>query len=47
MQEAERKAIKRALDLHAGRRNDAAKSLGIHRTLLYKKMKALGIEINQ
>ena len=45
MRNAERKAIKQALELHAGNRTQSAKSLGIHRTLLYKKMKALGITL--
>jgi transcriptional regulator with PAS, ATPase and Fis domain len=44
LQNAERKAIKEALARQAGNRNLTADSLGIHRTLLYKKMKALGIE---
>ncbi len=43
LQSAERKAIRQALEVHAGNRIQTAESLGIHRTLLYKKMKALGI----
>lgn len=43
LQKAEIKAIKEALKHHSGNRTLTAKSLGLHRTLLYKKMKALGI----
>lgn len=44
LQAAERKAIKETLELFSGNRNLTAENLGIHRTLLYKKMKALSIE---
>lgn len=44
LQNAERKAICGALEAYNGNRNFTAESLGIHRTLLYKKMKALGID---
>lgn len=43
LKNAEMRAIKQALEVHAGNRILTAKSLGIHRTLLYKKMKALGV----
>lgn len=44
LQNAEKKVIKKALEQYSGNRNLTAKNLGIHRTLLYKKMKALGID---
>ncbi len=43
LRNAERKAIREALEAHGGNRNSTSDSLGIHRTLLYKKMKALDI----
>lgn len=44
LQQVEKRAILEALGRHVGNRNKTAESLGIHRTLLYKKMKAHGIE---
>ncbi|MFH1117648.1 MAG: sigma 54-interacting transcriptional regulator [Pseudomonadota bacterium] len=41
---AERRAIRRALDLTGGNRSEAARLLGIHRTGLYQKMRQLGME---
>lgn len=43
LKNAEKKAIIQALNRHAGNRNLTADNLGIHRTLLYKKMKSLAI----
>lgn len=43
LQNAEKRVIRKALKQYHGNRNLTAKNLGIHRTLLYKKMKALGI----
>jgi two-component system NtrC family response regulator len=40
----ERTMIERALDACAGNRAEAARRLGIHRQLLYKKLKQFGIE---
>jgi two-component system NtrC family response regulator len=40
----ERTMIRRALQACAGNRAEAARRLGIHRQLLYKKIKQLGIE---
>jgi transcriptional regulator with PAS, ATPase and Fis domain len=42
---AEKSAILRALEETANNKTRAAELLGIHRTLLYKKMKKLGIEL--
>jgi DNA-binding NtrC family response regulator len=41
---AERNAIESALQTAKGNRALAARTLGIHRTALYKKMKRLGME---
>lgn len=43
MQNIEKGVIQKTLEQYGGNRNLTAKSLGIHRTLLYKKMKALGV----
>lgn len=40
----ERSMIQRALEVCAGNRAEAARRLGIHRQLLYKKLKQLGLE---
>ncbi|WOH53264.1 helix-turn-helix domain-containing protein [Bradyrhizobium sp. sBnM-33] len=40
----ERAMILRALEACAGNRAEAARRLGIHRQLLYKKLKQLGLE---
>jgi DNA-binding NtrC family response regulator len=40
----ERTMIERALDACAGNRAEAARRLGIHRQLLYKKLKQFGLE---
>ncbi len=40
---AEIKAIRQALELHEGHREKTAKTLGIHKTTLIRKMKKLGI----
>jgi DNA-binding NtrC family response regulator len=40
----ERTMIQRALDACAGNRAEAARRLGIHRQLLYKKLKQFGME---
>jgi DNA-binding NtrC family response regulator len=40
----ERTMIQRALDAAAGNRTEAARRLGIHRQLLYKKLKQFGFE---
>ena len=44
--EAEKEAILKALDQTANNKAKAASLLGIHRTLLYKKMKKLGIGLD-
>ena len=41
----ELETIKGALDKTQGNKTDAADLLGIHRTLLYKKMKKLGLDV--
>lgn len=41
---AEKDAILAALDASGGNKSNAARILGIHRTLLYKKIKKLGID---
>ena len=46
LQDAERKAIKQVLNLSGWNKTLTAKRLGIHRTLLYKKMIKLGITLN-
>jgi two-component system NtrC family response regulator len=40
----ERTMIQRALEACAGNRAEAARRLGIHRQLLYKKLRQFGIE---
>ncbi len=44
---AERRAIRRALDLTGGNRTEAARLLGIHRTGLYQKMRQHGLDSRQ
>lgn len=44
---AERRAIRRALEITGGNRTEAARLLGIHRTGLYQKMRRLGLETRQ
>lgn len=44
VEKAELDTIKAALDKSKGNKTNAAELLGIHRTLLYKKMKKLGLE---
>ncbi|MEL6741191.1 MAG: helix-turn-helix domain-containing protein, partial [Planctomycetota bacterium] len=46
LREAERGAILRALESCAWNRQQSAEVLGINRTTLYKKIKALGIELD-
>lgn len=41
----ERQAIQRALEANGGNRQAAARELGMHKTTLYRKLKALGIEL--
>lgn len=43
----EREIIRKALKNHQGNKVKAAKALGIHRTALYKKMKKLGIAVQE
>ena len=43
---AEKDALLRALDITGNNKNKASKILGIHRTLLYKKMKKYNIPLN-
>jgi DNA-binding NtrC family response regulator len=43
---AEKEAVKQALDSAGYNKSRAARLLGIHRTLLYKKMKKYGIPMN-
>jgi len=42
----EQKTIRQALDLSRGNKSLAARQLGIHRTLLYKKMKRHGLQVS-
>ena len=44
VEEAEREIILGALDAHADNVSDTARSLGLERSHLYKKMRALGIK---
>ncbi|OGV66185.1 MAG: hypothetical protein A3K19_19445 [Lentisphaerae bacterium RIFOXYB12_FULL_65_16] len=44
MADAERQAIRKAMDEAQGNRNKAARILGLHRTTLYKKLAEYGIE---
>jgi two-component system, NtrC family, nitrogen regulation response regulator NtrX len=44
LEEAERQLIERALDHHGGHMTNTAADLGLERSHLYKKLKALGIE---
>ncbi len=46
MAQVEQKTIKQALDLAHGNKSMAARQLGIHRTLLYKKMKRHGMQVS-
>jgi transcriptional regulator with PAS, ATPase and Fis domain len=43
LEEAEKDFIRNTLKKHNNNKNLTAKKLGIHRTLLYKKMKKLGL----
>jgi DNA-binding NtrC family response regulator len=43
LQEAERAAIQSALDAYQGNLSRAAGALGIHRSTLRRKMRALGV----
>ena len=47
MHRAEREAISHALAVSKGNKAHAAKLLGIHRTLLYKKIRKHGIPIGR
>jgi len=47
MHRAEQEAIRHALAVSKGNKAHAAKLLGIHRTLLYKKMRKLGIPVER
>jgi DNA-binding NtrC family response regulator len=44
---AERHLIKRALDRHGGRVVDAARSLGVSRSALYRRLQALGLKAEE
>ncbi|HEU4412557.1 MAG TPA: sigma-54 dependent transcriptional regulator [Polyangiaceae bacterium] len=44
---AERHLIKRALERHGGRVVDAAKSLGVSRSALYRRLQALGLKAEE
>jgi DNA-binding NtrC family response regulator len=44
VEDAEREIILSALDLHAGNVSDTARTLGLERSHLYKKMRALGVK---
>jgi DNA-binding NtrC family response regulator len=44
MREPERRVLLRALNANAWNRQKTAEQLGVNRTTLYKKLKALGIE---
>jgi PAS domain S-box-containing protein len=44
LQEAEARAIRESLARHGGSRTEAARTLGIHRSTLHRKMRRLGIE---
>ncbi len=45
LQDAERAAILRALEVHGNNRLETARALGIHKTTLFRKIKRLGIEL--
>ena len=47
MRRAEQEAIRHALAVSKGNKARAAKLLGIHRTLLYKKMRKQGIPVER
>ncbi|MBN1551572.1 sigma 54-interacting transcriptional regulator [bacterium] len=47
LSDVEAAAIKAALRRHGGRKQDAARELGIHRTTLYRKMKFHGIDVEK
>ena len=46
MREAEKTALVQALTAAGNNKSRAARQLGIHRTLLYRKMKKLGISFD-